>query len=345
MSDERQPLAAQRGEIAFRAKLVRQQVAGERLFDDEFDAAGIEAILAERMTDTVATLRRLQAAGVPLPGFLELGAERGQRSLALVNEFGEPGLAVDLSLDMLQSCAHWATRFALATLPLRLVADANRLPLRSGSLPLVFCYQTLHHFPDPAPIVAECARLLAPGGWFYFAEEPVLRRLRCRLYQAPAMYSTAGQGASRLRQKLDSFCAWRVCNETEHGVIENDDIPLATWRRALAPFDRRQVTVTTIRQRQVDLFAPGDGWGRLLAGWFGGQVQGLCRKPGELAAGAPLPAALVCPDCLAAGAEQPLTAGAEHYQCAACGTSFPVAEGVLVLLPTAQRQALYPQLG
>jgi SAM-dependent methyltransferase len=45
-----------------------------------------------------------------------------------------------------------------------LVADALHLPLRDGCADLVFSSQVLEHVPDPQRMVAQCCRLLAPGG-------------------------------------------------------------------------------------------------------------------------------------------------------------------------------------
>ena len=44
--------------------------------------------------------------------------------------------------------------------------DGERLPFDDGSFDLVYCKQVLEHVRRPAPLVAEVARVLAPGGWF-----------------------------------------------------------------------------------------------------------------------------------------------------------------------------------
>lgn len=44
------------------------------------------------------------------------------------------------------------------------VGNATRLPIRSGSVDLVFCTQVLEHVPHPWDLVAECFRVLKPGG-------------------------------------------------------------------------------------------------------------------------------------------------------------------------------------
>lgn len=69
------------------------------------------------------------------------------------------GVACDLSLPML------AARRAVPEAP-RVVADGQRLPFCDGAFDGVFCVNVLEHAPDPAALVAEAARVLAPGGKF-----------------------------------------------------------------------------------------------------------------------------------------------------------------------------------
>ncbi|HEX6811736.1 MAG TPA: methyltransferase domain-containing protein [Planctomycetota bacterium] len=48
------------------------------------------------------------------------------------------------------------------------VADAHRLPIADGSLAGVLCEVVFEHLAEPARVVAETMRTLAPGGRFYF---------------------------------------------------------------------------------------------------------------------------------------------------------------------------------
>jgi SAM-dependent methyltransferase len=44
--------------------------------------------------------------------------------------------------------------------------DGGRIPFADGTFDVVFCKQVLEHVDDPRLVLAEVARVLAPGGWF-----------------------------------------------------------------------------------------------------------------------------------------------------------------------------------
>src|SRR5580765_9116908 len=114
-----QSVDSQLGEVRFRRLLVEQQVDGRAVLADEYDGAGIRGVLEMRMADTRRAMEALRARGVTLGPYLELGAERGQRALALENDLGVTGAAADLSVDMLRSAAHYAGVFGRPRIPMR----------------------------------------------------------------------------------------------------------------------------------------------------------------------------------------------------------------------------------
>ena len=65
-----------------------QQVEGVRSFDAEYERSEIEDILRQRAETTQATMKTLSEKGVCLMLYIEIDAERGQRSLTLETDFG-----------------------------------------------------------------------------------------------------------------------------------------------------------------------------------------------------------------------------------------------------------------
>jgi ubiquinone/menaquinone biosynthesis C-methylase UbiE len=72
-------------------------------------------------------------------------------------------VATDLTVEMLRAArAHLLAQGA--TNVWFVAADAEDLPFRTGKLELVTCRIAPHHFPNVPRFVAECARVLKPGG-------------------------------------------------------------------------------------------------------------------------------------------------------------------------------------
>jgi SAM-dependent methyltransferase len=90
-----------------------------------------------------------------------VGAGSGRDALGLVRA-GATGVVLDYSPASLEL----VRRQSLETkTPIHLVrADALAMPFRSGSFDVVFHQGLLEHFRDPAPLLAENARVTARGG-------------------------------------------------------------------------------------------------------------------------------------------------------------------------------------
>ena len=293
------------------------------------------------MTRTFEEVNQLRQQGIPIAPYVEIGAERGQRSLVMENDLGVTGAAVDLSFDTLKSCDYYSRVFNKSKVPLRICCDAEKLPFKSNSVPFVFCYETLHHFPDPAPIVREIHRILHPGGYFFFAEEPYKKVFHLNLYKTKKIYSKDYLQIGIIRKTLDFFFAQKSFNEVNYGVIENHDIPIKTWKRALEIFDEKRVTLQSLRVLKTNLFEQNQYVRFILAYLFGGGISGLCCKSGELLEQkSSIRDLLSCPTCV----DGSLKHNNQFLLCSQCGKSYPILDGVIFLLPYDKLQVLYPEV-
>ncbi len=340
----RQNIDNQRGEVTFRRKLVQQQVEEKPVFEDEFSKTDIERILKERMDVTLRAMEELKNREVILSPYLEIGAERGQRSLVMETDLNLHGAALDLSYDMLKSCEYYKDVFE-KKLPVRVCTDLYCLPFKTGSIPFVFCYQTLHHFPDPLPVVDELHRVLTPGGAFMFDEEPFKRGFHLNLYRTRKVFSNQHRSRGVFRKVFDHLFAELSCNEEEHGVIENDNISTAEWRKTFSSFPVKEVKLRSPGRVVSDLYGHKFSLNYILNYIWGGEISGICKKSGD-----PVPVdysvvdAFTCPLCLTDGSEPDLKNADDRFVCEGCATEYPVVNNVIFLLKPDQLESLYPEI-
>lgn len=140
-------------------------------------AAGFGRVLEEELVAHLATLGLAPGAVA-----LELGSGSGERLVALAERFGLAGIGLDLSSAAVE---HAARRTPGLTW---IVANADRrLPLVDAGVTLVL---TVHGRRNPA----ECARVLAPGG-FLLAALPAADDLA----ELRALVQGSGLGRERTR--------------------------------------------------------------------------------------------------------------------------------------------------
>jgi ubiquinone/menaquinone biosynthesis C-methylase UbiE len=351
MKESEQAVESKRGEIAFRRKLFQQQVEGERVFEDEYSAEDILEIMRERMEKTRRQMAALVAQDVSISPYIELGAERGQRALVLENDFDARGFALDLSYESLRSAAYLAERFGLERQPVCVCCDAYNLPFRNNAIPFTFCYNTLHHFPDPTPIVAELYRVMAPGA-FFFDEEPFKQLLRIVLYKRkPPRTIEARRRRGVLTKVVETLFSEMAPGEVAYGIIENEDITPAAWRRILDVFDEAEATLESPGDFvRSSLYSSGFSPRYLATKLLGGNILGLCKKTvGQALALESAWDALGCPNCRVTGVRggedrAPLRRADAGLRCTNCGCEFPVRDGVLFLFTAAEMEKLYPEL-
>ncbi len=291
--------------------------------------------------------------------YLEIGANAGHSSYMFSNEFGEQGFALDISADALRYGKVLMDRWQLDHAPIRIAGDAVNLPFADNSLRMVVAFQMLSQFQDIEAVFLEVKRVLQPGGIFYFAEEPIRRMLSLRLYRAP-YWSQMKPWEKKLHQwGLLGYLAKDVIGahqEESFGIRQNHRMTLRDWHQLIRKH---------FASHEYQLFIAERGWGESIvrrlgrridrhgSDWvparlLGGTLAAFCRKAGSAArplGGSPplesdFETLLRCPDCR--GCVQRLQD--ESLRCLQCGYSAPDEGGVYNLLPSSDKQELYPGL-
>ncbi|HYP12778.1 MAG TPA: class I SAM-dependent methyltransferase [Bryobacteraceae bacterium] len=285
--------------------------------------------------------------------FLEVGANAGHTSYLLANDFGAGGFALDISADALRHGMALQEQWGMQQAPVRIAGDALNLPFQDGSLQFVMTFQTLSQFMDLDAVFAEVKRVLAPGGVFLFAEEPVRRLLSVRLYRCP-YYETMKPWERKLFDwGLLGYLVQDVIGanqEESFGIRQNHRMYLQDWK---ALIERHFVA------HEIELHVPERGWGERIvkraavqldpyksvwraARLLGGTLAAVCRKSG---AAVEIPghmdrfeAFLRCPDCRGNLHRD----DAETLRCGSCSYSASYDGGVYNLIRTVERTELYP---
>jgi SAM-dependent methyltransferase len=131
------------------------------------------------------------------------------------------GVGVDISVSMLEAAVrdHGAEGLSFVQ------GDATTLPLASEAFDAVFMLGGIHHVRDRQALFAEVARILKPGGWFYF-REPVSdfalwRWLRAIIYRLSPMLDHQTERPLRYQETAPLLSAngLSLVDWTTHGFI------------------------------------------------------------------------------------------------------------------------------
>jgi 2-polyprenyl-6-hydroxyphenyl methylase/3-demethylubiquinone-9 3-methyltransferase len=109
------------------------------------------------------TLARFYGPDTLSMNILDIGCGAG----FLTNPWGAMGYQVT-GIDLSESSLEVASRYDLSKSVKYLVADAYNLPFADNSFSVVSAMDFLEHVDDPQKVVGEVARVLKPGGIFFF---------------------------------------------------------------------------------------------------------------------------------------------------------------------------------
>lgn len=339
------------GEIKFRKKLADQHLGKEFFFKGQPDQKAILKELIKRNQNTSKDIFLLLKKGVAISPFLEIGAEKGQRSMLLVNKYKAQGFAGDLSLESLQTAEALRKPLKLNKLPTLICFDAYNLPFRDNSIPFIFFYETLHHFPDPKPILDEAFRVVRSDGHVFLAEEPVKQLFNLKLWRRDF---NLNKFEKILKYTLIlPFLSTIGKSEVEHGILE-ETFWLDVWEKALSTYPYCEAWLKPIFWGSEDYVekkkGQTNGWLKpgifttLLLALQGGGIKCLAKVDKDERKDVyskNILDLLTCPECKQG---KQLTKIKNQFVCSSCKLHFPIISGVIMLLPKVLMNTLYSDL-
>jgi SAM-dependent methyltransferase/uncharacterized protein YbaR (Trm112 family) len=342
-----QTIDNKKGEIIFRQKLA-EQFAGKRIvYPGEPTGKEYVKIVKGRIKDYTCYFDKLLNKNILQGPYLELGAGVGQGAMLLENNYNLHGFTSDISFETLALAPKYQKVLTYKKMPFRICCDIYNLPFSTGSIPFIFTFQTLHHLPDPYPVLKEVKRVLAPGGTFYFNEEPVAQKFNLNLWRRDLHLRWFEKILKYL--VILHFISRIGKSEVDHNILE-ETFSLSTWERALNLFSKAEVNLSVFPLGPIYMRykTKKRGWlkgfipQRFMLEIMGGGIGAICKNEDKKSYKKTknVLACLACPNCK----PKPLlhfNQKENSYFCNRCKSIFPIKNGILMLLSSDQKRELY----
>lgn len=333
-----QSIKSKLGEVSFRKILTSQHLGKKLYFEGQPNEKQIIKILRERVTNSHKIFKELTRKKVTLSPFLEIGAEKCQRAALLTSKFNAQGFALDLSFESLKSAPIFAKELNLGKLPTLICADAENLPFTNNSIPFVFAFETLHHFPKPDIVLAEMKRVSSE--YIFFSEEPVKQLLNLGIWRRDFNLNLIEKILKKMY--LLPFLSKLGGSESSYNVMENE-FSIKQWQNALRGYKKLQIMLEPVFWGPKAKFdVKDDNWPinllmKILIAVEGGGITVLAKMKKEDRA-IQKNNLLICPVCKKSSLKMDL----KIVNCLSCKTHYPIYNKVIIMLAPRLRNTLYP---
>ncbi len=164
---------------------------------------------------------------------LDVGCGIGGSSLYLAQKFNARAVGITLSPVQASRATQRAQEAGLATEVQFQVADALDMPFADDTFDFVWSMESGEHMPDKEKFLAECYRVLKPGGTFLMATW-------CHRPITPATGELTADEKQHLSEIYRVYCLPYVISIPEYEAIAHNlpfqNIRTADWSDAVEPF-------------------------------------------------------------------------------------------------------------
>jgi tocopherol O-methyltransferase len=228
-------LYQQIGEYYDASSALWEQIWGEHMHHGYYGLSGGYKI--ERRSAQIELIEEFLSWGRltktnPPQNILDVGCGIGGSSLYLADKFAAEVTGITLSNVQAARARERAINAGLEDKAHFQVANALSMPFADDSFDLVWSLESGEHMPDKEKFLAECYRVLKPGGKFLLATW-------CHRETAMSGDLTTGE-IKHLKEIYQVYCLPYVIALSEYKAIANNcgfkDIKTDDWSISVAPF-------------------------------------------------------------------------------------------------------------
>ncbi|MEL6440746.1 MAG: methyltransferase domain-containing protein [Cyanobacteria bacterium J06621_8] len=190
----------------------------------------------------------------PPQNIVDVGCGIGGSTLYLAEKFGSAATGITLSPVQASRASERAEENGLEQRVKFTVANALNMPFEDNTFDLVWSLESGEHMPDKKQFLAECYRVLKPGGKLIFATW-------CHRETNSLAGALTADEVAHLKEIYRVYCLPYVISLSEYCAIANEcgwqDIRADDWSTAVEPFWQMVIDSAVAPQAIAGLFKAG----------------------------------------------------------------------------------------